>query len=371
MKVAFVDLKAQYQSLKNEIDTAIRNVVEETAFIRGKYVEKFEKEYELRYGVKNCISIGNGTDGIYIALKMLGIGSGDEVITSACSWIATAETITQAGAKVVFADIEPDYYTIDPADIEKKITEKTRAIIPVHFYGQSAEMDKIMSIAGKRGLYVIEDCAQAHFAEYKGKKAGVIGNAGVFSFYPSKNLGAYGDAGCVITNDNDFAKKMRLYANHGSIDKVEHLFEGVNSRMDGLQASILSAKLPHVLEWNRKRNEKSELYMSLLSDVDKIILPKVRKECTHVFHLFVIRCQRRDELRNFLASKDIQTMIHYPKALPFLQAYKYLDHKKEDFPTAFIYQPEILSLPLYPELTYEEIRYVADSIREFYRNKSS
>jgi len=367
MNIPFVDLKSQYAKIKCEIDSAIRNVVEETAFIRGKYVDNFEKAYASEYGVKHCISIGNGTDGIYIALKMLGVGSGDEVITSACSWIATSETITQTGAKPVFIDIEPDYYTLDPDLIEKKITKKTKAIIPVHFYGQPADMDKVMTIAKKHELYVIEDCAQAHFATFKGKNVGTIGNVGIFSFYPSKNLGAYGDAGCIVTNDDELAYKMRLYANHGSVNKIDHLFEGINSRMDGIQASILLAKLPHIHDWNRKRYENSMIYNSLLRDVDKIKLPVVRAECSHVFHVYVIRTERRNELRDFLSSNGIQTMIHYPKALPFLEAYKYLNHEKNDFPLSFEYQSEILSLPMYPELVNSQIEYVAGEIKYFFK----
>ena len=364
--IPFVDLKIQYTNIKDEIDLAIRNVVEETAFIRGKYVDNFEKSYASEYGVKHCISVGNGTDGIYIALKMLGVGQGDEVITSACSWIATSETITQAGARPVFIDIEPDLFTIDPLLIEKKITKKTKAIIPVHFYGQPADMDKIMEIAKKHGLYVIEDCAQAHFATYKGKKVGTIGNAGVFSFYPSKNLGAYGDAGCIVTNDDELAYKMRLYANHGSVNKIDHLFEGINSRMDGMQASILLAKLPYIHEWNRKRYENAMIYSSLLKEVEEIKLPLIRNECSHVFHVYAIRTERRNELREFLSSNGIQTMIHYPKALPFLEAYKYLNHDKNDFPLAYKYQSEILSLPMYPELNNSQIEYVVDKIKYFF-----
>ncbi|MFZ2656374.1 MAG: DegT/DnrJ/EryC1/StrS family aminotransferase [Victivallales bacterium] len=366
MKIPFVDLKKQYLNMKEQIDSAIRNVVEETAFIRGKYVDGFEKSYAQSYGMKNCISVGNGTDGIYIALKMLGVGPGDEVITSACSWIATSETITQAGARPVFVDIEPDFYTIDPLLIEKKITKKTKAIIPVHFYGQTADMDVIMKIAVKHGLHVIEDCAQAHFATFNGRKAGTFGKAGIFSFYPSKNLGAYGDAGCVITNDDDFARKMRLYANHGSSNKIDHLFEGVNSRMDGMQASILLAKLPHVQDWNIARMEKAELYNSLLKDIPRIRIPLIRQGAEHVFHLYVIKCEKRDALKEHLAANGIQTMIHYPKALPFLEAYRYLNHKESDFPVAYRCQSEILSLPMYPELTAEEIKYVAGKIKDFY-----
>ena len=369
MNVPFVDLKCQYANIKDKIDSAIKNVVEETAFIRGKYVENFEKSYASEYGVKNCVSVGNGTEGIYIALKMLGIGPGDEVITTACSWIATSETITQTGAKPVFVDISPDCYTINTSLIRGKITKKTKAIIPVHFYGQPADMDKIMAIAQEYGLYVIEDCAQAHFAMFRGKKVGTIGNVGVFSFYPSKNLGAYGDAGCIITDNDELAYKMRLYANHGSVNKVDHLFEGINSRMDGLQASVLLTKLPYIHEWNKRRYENAMIYNSLLKDFEKIKIPVVRDECQHVFHVYAIRAEQRDELKEFLSSNGIQTVLHYPRALPFLSAYKYLNHDKDDFPVAYKHQTAILSLPMYPELERAQIEYVVKKIKEFYKSK--
>ncbi|SVD78190.1 uncharacterized protein METZ01_LOCUS431044, partial [marine metagenome] len=245
MRIPFVDLKAQYHSIKEEIDTAIQNVINETAFIKGKYVQNFEEEYAEIYGVKHCISCANGTDAIYITLKALGIGPGDEVITTALSWISTSETITQAGARVVFVDIDPDYYTIDTAKIENKITEKTKAIIPVHLYGHPGNMTDIMAIAEKYNLKVIEDCAQAHFAQWKGKYVGTFGIAGTFSFFPGKNLGAFGDAGCIVTNDDELAQKVRMFAHHGALKKHHHEFEGINSRLDGLQAAVLSVKLKY------------------------------------------------------------------------------------------------------------------------------
>lgn len=365
MNIPFVDLKAQYQSIKTEIDTAIQNVIDETAFIKGKYVQKFEETYAQRYGVKHVISCANGTDAIYITLKALGVGSGDEVITTALSWISTSETITQAGAKVVFVDIDPDYYTIDTGKMEEKITSKTKAIIPVHLYGQPANMDAIMSIAKKYNLTVIEDCAQAHFAEYKGEKVGTFGIAGTFSFYPGKNLGAYGDAGAIITNNDDLAAKLRMYANHGAIVKHQHDIEGINSRLDGLQASILLAKLPFIHEWNQKRYQLALAYNELLKDIKFISIPKIRPACRHIFHLYVIRIHNRDHLQNYLKNKGIETAIHYPTALPFLNAYNYLGHKPDDFPLAYQYQSEILSLPMYPEMTTDMIEYVAENIKSF------
>lgn len=369
MYIPFVDLKAQHHSLKTEIDQAIQSVIAETAFIKGKYVDKFENDYADEYGVKHCISVGNGTDAIYVALRALGIGPGDEVITVANSWISTSETISNTGARVVFVDIEPDFYTIDVKQIEEKITPKTKAIIPVHLYGQPAGVDAIKEICNKHGLFLIEDCAQAHFAKYKGQVVGTFGIAGTFSFYPGKNLGAYGDAGAIITNDDDFATKARMFANHGALKKHQHEIEGINSRMDGLQAAILNVKLPYIHKWNRRRFENAQLYSRLLSEVKDINVPPIRENSEHIFHLYVIRTSSRNELRNYLDEKGIATGIHYPTALPFLPAYKYLNHTPQDFPIASKYQDQILSLPMFPELTAKQIEYTAKSIQLFSNQK--
>lgn len=366
MYIPLVDLKAQYQTIKPEIDAVIQDVIDETAFIRGKYVGKFEIEYAKKYGVKHCIGVANGTDAIFITLKMLGIGQGDEVITTASSWIATSETITLTGAKPVFVDIEKDYYTIDPSKIEKKITSKTKAIIPVHLYGQPANITLIKKICDEHDLHLVEDCAQAHFAEYDGKKVGTFGDAGTFSFYPGKNLGAYGDAGAVITDEDELAEKIRRFANHGSLKKHDHEFEGMNSRLDGLQAAILSIKLKYIDEWNKKRHQNALRYNKLLGEADGITTPKIRKSSDHIFHLYVIRTEKRDELAAYLRNNGIETGIHYPVALPFLKAYGYLGHKLGDFPVAYEYQNEILSLPMFPELAEQRIDYIANSITDFY-----
>lgn len=368
MKIPFVDLKVQYQSIKTEIDETIRSVIDETAFIKGKYVERFEKEYAEKYGVKHCIGVANGTDAIYVSLKALGTGEGDEVITVANSWISTSETITQAGAKPVFVDIDPDYYTIDYRFIEDKITSKTKAIIPVHLFGQPAEIGEIKQICEKHNLHLIEDCAQAHFAEYDGQKVGTFGVAGTFSFFPGKNLGAYGDAGAIITNDDDFAMKARMYANHGALIKHKHEIEGINSRLDGMQAAILSVKLKHISEWNNKRLQNAILYNKLLSGVDGIAIPQIRENVKHVFHLYVIRVADREALQKHLAEKGISTGIHYPTPLPLLPAYKYLNHMPSDFPIASDYMDKILSLPMFPELTEEMIACVAGEVRLFVKS---
>lgn len=366
MHIPFVDLTAQYQSIKQDIDMAIASVIAETAFIGGKYVQQFETEFAKLNGVKYCISCANGTDALYIIMQMLGIGAGDEVITVTNSWISSSETITQTGAKPVFVDCHPDYYTIDDALIGAKITARTKAIIPVHLHGQVCDMDAIRAIAARHQLYIIEDCAQSHFSEYNGQFAGTIGNASAFSFYPGKNLGAYGDAGCILTNDDALAKKCRMYARHGALVKYQHQIEGINSRMDGLQAAILLAKLPYIFRWTVQRIANAAYYNQLLEGIQEIVLPVVRPASKHTFHLYVIRCKKRDDLARFLKNKGIETVIHYPTPLPELQAYKYLGHQAQDFPISHQYQYEILSLPLYPELTKAQMDHVAHTIKAFY-----
>lgn len=368
MKIPFVDLGAQYKSVKNDMDAAIHRVLDNTAFIGGNEVDEFEENFEELYGVKHCIPVGNGTDSLYIIMKMLGIGAGDEVITPANSWISSSETITQTGATPVFADIEEDYFTIDPNHIEELISNNTKAIMPVHLYGQMCDMDAIMDIAKKHNLYVIEDCAQSHFSEYKGTRAGLLGDAGSFSFYPGKNLGAYGDAGAIITNDDELAEKCKMYARHGALKKHEHEMEGINSRLDGMQAAILKVKLPHILRWTDQRIQNAKLYYQYLSEIDEIEIPKVREETTHTFHLYVIRAKIRDELSDFLNKNGISNAIHYPRILPNLAAYSYLEHSTNDFPIAEKYESQILSLPMYPELTDDKIEYVSKVIKKFYRS---
>ena len=368
MHIPLVDLKSQYLSVKPEIDTAIQSVINDTAFIRGKYVQNFESEYAKKYGVKHCIGVANGTDAIFITLKMLGIGNGDEVITTASSWISTSETISQAGAKPVFVDIERDYYTIDPLKVEEKITSKTKAILPVHLYGQPSNITAIKKICDEHNLFLVEDCAQAHFAEFQGKKVGTFGDAGTFSFYPGKNLGAYGDAGAIITNDDDLAEKVRRFANHGTLHKHDHEFEGINSRLDGLQAAILSVKLKYIDEWNKKRYQHAQLYNTLFHEIEGISPPKIRSNATHVFHVYVIRTEGRDNLAAHLKAKGIETGIHYPVALPFLKAYEYLGHKPLGFPVAHEYQNKILSLPMYPEMNEKMIEHIAVTVNHFSRD---
>lgn len=367
MQVPFVDLKPQYLSLKEQIDSAVLSVIENTTFVGGEPVTSFENNFAKACGTKHCIAVGNGTDALYIILKSLGITAGDEVITVANSWISTSETISQCGAKPVFVDIEADYFTIDVNKIEEKITTKTKAIIPVHLYGQMAEIDKISALCKKHNLFLIEDCAQSHLAEYKAIKAGATGIASAFSFYPGKNLGAYGDGGAITTNDDSLATRMRMFANHGALIKHQHQIEGINSRLDTIQAAILNVKLPHLQKWNEQRLKNALLYNQLLADVSEITTPKIKPEAKHIFHLYVIRAEKRNELMDYLAEKGIQTQIHYPSILPLLPAYKYLNHIPSDFPVAASYQDSILSLPMFPELTEEQIKFVAASVKAFYK----
>lgn len=362
-KIPFVDLHAQYLSIKDEIDDAIARVIAESAFVRGPHVEEFENNFRNKMGVQHCISCSNGTDALYIAMKSLGIQQGDEVITTAHSWISTSETITQAGGKVVFCDTEQTTFNIDPSLIEQKITPRTRGIIPVHLYGQPADMDTIMQIARKHGLWVIEDCAQAHFATYQNKLVGTFGDAATFSFYPGKNLGAMGDAGCLVTNREDIAEFAAMFARHGG--KGDHQMEGINSRMDGLQAAVLNVKLKYIDEWIRNRQEIALKYDKELGNIDRLKVPLVKNNRTHVYHLYVIRSERRDALREQLDAEGISTVLNYPKALPFYKAYAYLRHTPQDFPVAYRNQQEILSIPIYPEMPLESQNVVINAIRSF------
>ena len=367
MRVPFVDLSVQYRSIKADIDKAIASVIQDASFIGGKYVKNFESVFASMYGVKHVISCANGTDSLYIILKMLGIGSGDEVITVANSWISSSETITQAGAKPVFVDVHPNYFSLDEAQLESKVTPRTKAIIVVHLQGQMCDMDFIQSFCKLHNIYLIEDCAQSHFSEYKGKKAGTFGIASSFSFYPGKNLGAYGDAGCIITNDDKLAEKFTMYARHGALIKHQHQIEGINSRMDSLQAAILCAKLPYIHDWTNKRIENAQYYNQQLISVSNIQIPIVRLHTKHTFHLYVIKAERRDQLAEYLKKEGIETAIHYPTALPNLKAYDYLEHQPQDFPIATSLQDKILSLPMYPELSGEMITYVGNTIKKFYQ----
>lgn len=368
MKVPFVDLKAQYLSIKSEIDEAISDVINNTSFIGGEHVSLFKDKFENVYNVKNCVPVANGTDAIFIALKMLGIGPGDEVITTAHSWISTSETISLTGAKPVFVDTD-DYFTIDVNLIEKNISSRTKAIIPVHLYGQMADMPFINTIAKKYNLFVIEDCAQGHLSSINGELSGTFGDASTYSFYPGKNLGAYGDAGAIITKSTDLAMRCKMFANHGGLKKHDHRIEGINSRMDGLQAAILNVKLNYIKQWTQKRIKVANWYNGLLLDVSEVQIPEVRPNAIHSYHLYVLKVKNRDDLKDYLDSNNIDTAIHYPVALPFLPAYSHLKNLSEQFPNVVEYSSEILSLPIYPELDYEQVKFIVQTIKKFYSAK--
>ncbi|HEY3731203.1 MAG TPA: DegT/DnrJ/EryC1/StrS family aminotransferase, partial [Steroidobacteraceae bacterium] len=349
--VPFADLYAQYQGIKPDLDTAIAEVIATSAFIRGPFVDRFEQEFGDAIGTRHCVSCANGTDALYIAMHALGVKAGDEVITTAHSWIASSETITQSGARVVFCDTDADTFTIDPQLIESKISARTVGIIPVHLYGQPADMDAIMAIARKHRLWVIEDCAQAHLAKYRGRMVGTFGNVATFSFYPGKNLGAMGDAGAIVTNDDDAARLMAMYARHGGLKKGDHQIEGINSRLDGLQAAVLSVKLRRLAAWNRQRQQIAADYARRLAGVPGVVTPVVGEGREHVYHLYVVRHERRDQLAQHLKERGIQTVINYPVALPFLPAYAYLRCRPDDYPNAHRHQSRVLSLPMFAEMT--------------------
>jgi dTDP-4-amino-4,6-dideoxygalactose transaminase len=365
MPVPFADLHLQYQSIKSEIDSAIAAVIADNAFIRGHYVEAFEREFASAADARHCVSCANGTDALYLALAGLKVRPGDEVITSAHSWISTSAMITHAGATVVFADTDGATFTIDPAALEAAITPRTVGIIPVHLYGQPADMDAIMAIAARHKLWVIEDCAQAHLARYKGRQVGTFGVAATYSFYPGKNLGAMGDAGAVVTSNAEFAERMTMLARHGGVVKHQHRIEGINSRLDGLQAAILSAKLRHLPAWTEARRQAAKIYDAGLNQIEDLVVPPVGADRTHVYHLYTIRHPRRDRLAAHLIARGVQTSINYPTALPFLEAYRRLNASPEQFSNAHRDQGTILSLPMFAEITREQQNEVIDLVRAF------
>ena len=365
MNVPFIDLNAQYIAIKSEIDAAIATTIENSAFIKSSAVTTFEEEFGRFLGADYVIACGNGTDAIEILLKAMGIGKGDEVLVPAVSWISTSEAVATNGAKPVFVDIDANTYTLNPKLIEEKITGATKAVIPVHLYGHPADMTEIMRLAKKHNLKVIEDCAQAHGAEINGQKIGTIGDAATFSFFPTKNLGAFGDAGAMVTNDGSLAETARAIANHGQISRHHHTIDGRNSRMDGLQAAILSVKLKHLDSWTQARIEKAGSYRHLLRKLNEIKLPTVRDNYKHVYHLYVVQSENRDELRYHLSEHGIDSMVHYPKALPFQACYDDQQNSFKDFPVAKFCQDHLVSIPLYPELSDRAIAYVADCISAF------
>lgn len=371
-KIPFVDLKAQHLTIKDEVETAFQQVLENTAFILGDQVSEFERAFANYCGVQHCVGVANGTDALVLALRAVGVGPGDEAITAANTFVATVEATAHVGAQPVLVDSCADTYTIDVGKIEAAITPRTRAIVPVHLYGQPADMDAVLVIAERYGLLVIEDAAQAQGALYGEQKAGGMGIVGCFSFYPSKNLGAYGDAGAVVTSDPTIAERLRKLHCHGGLKKHQHDIVGYNSRMDTLQAAVLNAKLKHLDDWNARRRDHAALYNELLAAMPTIALPKQSPDCTPIYHLYVIRVEdgSRDALHAYLGEHGIASGIHYPRPIHLLEAFRYLGYKAGDFPIAGIQSRSILSLPMYPELTESQIEQVVATIRGFYQKRT-
>ena len=362
--VPFVDLSAQLHDIYNDIDNALTEVIQSSAFILGPKVEQFEEQFADFCGAEYCVGVSSGTAALRLSLLALGIGGGDEVITVPNTFAATCEAICHTGAKPVFVDVDERTLNIDVSKIEAAVTPRTKAIIPVHLCGQPADMDAIVRIARRHGLYLIEDACQAHGAEYKGRRVGSIGDVGCFSFYPSKNLGAFGDAGAVVTNDTEIFKKVRMLRDHGTSDKYHHELVGYNSRLSSLQAAVLLAKLPFLAEWNERRRRNAALYNEALKGLD-LTLPFEPDWAKSVYHLYVIRTTRRDELRKHLASHGISTGLHYPVPLHLQRAFAHLGYKEGDFPVAEMLANEILSLPMFPELEARAIERCAGIIDRF------
>jgi dTDP-4-amino-4,6-dideoxygalactose transaminase len=362
--IKFLDIAGQYESIKPEIDDAISSVIKESAFIGGRFVRQFEEDFAAYQQVKDCVGVANGTDAIEVAIEALGLPKGSEVIVPANSFIASSEAVTRSGHRVVFCDCAPETYTLSADDARKRITANTRAIIAVHLYGHPCDMDGLLDLGKRHGLKIIEDCAQAHGAQYKGRRVGGIGDVGTFSFYPGKNLGAYGDGGAIVTNDEALAKKCRMIANHGRTAKYNHELEGRNSRLDGLQAAILGVKLRHLDGWTARRRVVAGLYNEYLKDMPEIKLPMQMDWATHVWHLFVIRVKDRDGLRRHLTDMGIQTGVHYPVSLPKLRAYSYLGQGDEPM-LANRFDAELLSLPMGEHVKEQEIEGVVEGIGYF------
>jgi dTDP-4-amino-4,6-dideoxygalactose transaminase len=358
----FIDLRRQHAEIEQEIAQAIHRVQKSGTFVLGKEVEGFEREFSRYVGAKYGAGVNSGSDALFLTLKALGIGANSEVITVSHTFVSTVDSIVRCGAKPVFADVEPDTYCINTAKIEQKITERTKAILPVHLYGHPADLDHILKIARQYDLSVVEDACQAHGTEYKGKKVGSFGNAGCFSFYPAKNLGAYGDSGMVTTNDRSLAERVKLLRNYGQSSKYYHDLVGINSRLDELQAAMLRVKLSRLDEWNEKRRRLAELYKEILGQTD-VVLPSERPYAKHVYHLFVIRLPRRDNCQRFLQKSGIQTQIHYPIPVHKQKAYAAYESTKDLSVTETICS-EILSLPLYPSLTEDEVAYIGGATKD-------
>jgi dTDP-4-amino-4,6-dideoxygalactose transaminase len=378
MKVPFLDLKAQYKQIEHEVLPMVKEAMENGMFIGGPNVQGFEKEFAEFCNTNYCIGVNSGTDALRFSLLAIGVGAGDEVITVPNTFIATTEAISQVGASPVFVDVDPDTCNMDPQKLEDYLKtrdtkhatrNRPKAVIPVHLYGQTADMDPILDIAQKYNIAVIEDACQSHGGLYKNTKAGSMGVAGCFSFYPGKNLGAYGEGGAVVTEDEELALKICMIRDHGQEKKYHHELEGYNGRLDAIQAGVLRIKLKRLNRWNQARRGNAALYDELLSDIPAIEFAKVTEFAESVYHLYVIMVDDRDSLQQFLAEKDIATGLHYPLPLHMQTAYKHLGYTQGAFPVTERAAQRLLSLPMYPELTPEQIKYVTDTIKEFMNRK--
>jgi len=371
MQVPFLDLKANYLPLKEQILREIEEVLDNTAYILGPKVKSFEERFAAAHDVSHCLAVSSGTDGNHLALWALGVGHGDEVIIPANTFIATAWGATLCGATPVFVDCEADSYNIDPSKVEEKITSKTKAIVAVHLYGQPADLDSLREIAKRHNIALVEDAAQAHLAEYKGNKIGGLGDICSFSFYPGKNLGAYGEGGAVTTNSDELNEKVKRYREHGSVKKYYHEVLGHNYRMEALQGAVLGVKMNHIAEWTEKRRAIAEKYRQLLGDISEITLPAEMPYAKHVYHLYVIQTEKRDELQSFLNENGVATGLHYPLPLHMQECFKNLGYKEGDFPVTEKLASHCLSLPMFPEMTEEQIQYVANTIKKFFVQNTS
>jgi len=371
MQIPFLDLKAQYKSIKEEVNSAIQNILDNTAYVLGKAVSDFESDFAKAHNVKHCIGVSSGTDANHTVLWSLGIKPGDEVIIPANTFIATAWGATLCGAKPIFVDCEQDSYNIDPKKIVQAITPKTKAIVAVHLYGQAADIDPLKKIADENNIFLVEDAAQAHLAEYKGNKVGGLSEAASFSFYPGKNLGAYGEGGAITTNNDEIAKKSKMVRDHGALQKYDHQCFGHNYRMEGIQGAVLNVKLKYLNGWTEERRRVAKKYNELLSGTDEIILPKEMSYAKHVYHLFVIQVNggndQRNKLAKYLSEKGISTGLHYPIPLHVQKCFEYLGYKKGDFPVTEKLADHGLSLPMFPELKDEQIEYICDTLKSFFR----
>jgi dTDP-4-amino-4,6-dideoxygalactose transaminase len=363
MRVPFVDLKLLHSDITDELREAFDRVLSNSSFVLGPEVEAFERDFAAYCGVEHCVAVNTGTAALHLVLAGLDVGPGDEVITVPHTFIATAEAITAVGAKPVFVDIDPISFCMDPAQIESRITDRTKAIIPVHLYGQTADMDPILAVAARYGIPVIEDACQAHGAEYKGSKAGSLALAGCFSFYPGKNLGACGEGGAVTTNDPDLAKRLRMWRDHGSSKKYEHEFAGHNMRMEGIQGAVLAVKLRHLDRWNDQRREAAKHYALALADT-QIVVPQEMSYGRHVYHLYVVQSEDRDGIRQQLTNAGVESGLHYPIPLHLQRAYRHLGYAVGDFPVTEGLKDRIISLPIYPGITTEAVTHVAAELQE-------